>query len=89
MSGVWHITVEWKIIENFQKCHIKRMKMFYERQDKYSVYLKQHTSIFHLEKKSIFWHVLRKYNPLSSLIMRKVSCNIQKYYNYYLLFICN
>ena len=21
--------------------------------------------------------------------MRKVSCNIQKYYNYYLLFICN
>ena len=35
------------------------MKMFYERQDilkycKYSVYLKQHTSIFRLEKNPYF-----------------------------------
>ena len=33
------------------------MKMFYERQDilsKYFVYLKQHTSIFHLEKNPYF-----------------------------------
>ena len=32
------------------------MKMFYEKQDilKYSVYLKQHASIFHLEKNPYF-----------------------------------
>jgi hypothetical protein len=81
MSGVWHITVEWKIIDKFSK-------MLYQKNENVlwkARYIK--VSIFHLEKKSIFWHVLRKYNPLSSLIMRKVSCNIQKYYNYYLLFI--
>jgi hypothetical protein len=57
--------------------------MFYERQDilKLVFCLSKATYInFSFRKKSIFWHVLRKYNPLSSLIMRKVSCNIQKYY---------
>ena len=46
-----------KLLINFQKCYIKRIKMFFERQDilsKYSVYLKQHTSIFHLEKNPYF-----------------------------------
>jgi hypothetical protein len=81
-----------KLLINFQKCYIKRMKLFYERQDilKQVFCLSKATYInFLFRKKSIFWHALRKYNPLSSLIMKKVSCNIQKYYNYYLLFTCN
>ena len=44
---------------------------------------------FSFRKKIHILTCFKKYNPLSSLIMRKVSCNIQKYYNYYLLFICN
>ena len=40
-----------------------------------------------------WWAVVRLDRPLCglrcTLIMRKVLCNIQKYYNYYLLFICD
>ena len=78
------ITVEWKIIDKFSKMLYQKNENVLWKARYIKVFcLSKATCInFSFRKKSIFWHVFRKYNPLSSL-MRKVSCNIQKYYNYY------